>query len=733
MALRNEAVNVRRQFDKRTGKTYLYLSTDRWNSKKNRSESTRKIVGKLDVETGNVLATSGKNRGSVIGHFDPDNFLFFPIGNEKIGTEEFIAGELRNSFNSPEQKAAYDLILDDNRKMLFISGSGGAGKTTVLVRAYTALALAGKKVLTVSFTGIAADNINIAFHGFMEKLANNDRKKSFPKEVFRICGPGATTIHSAYWLARKQWFSFGGPQSPKTGGDTLLYENICLSEKKIKKIMKETNQKKLQKVVEYAIHMFRNKLASYDVIFLDEASMVSSNLIDILLRFKQDSDAIRRNKGKPETRFVMFGDLYQLKPVVRLDNTKEDREQDPEKFDFTTILHDNYEKHYHGGKMLYCCDGLSKRKDEHPEIMFYELKENHRIHLDPQFSQKRLNDNIKYIQHLETIKVAQDILYKAVVEKNCDRVELLKPLHEAFVFFNRSCRCFSRHLQMTNVKDAIDRGFFPKVICGTNRRRYQKNRRMVDVGKKESAERRTFSIAISTEADNTAAYKELGIPRSYDLYINAPVIFTKTVYCRVVEEEKENEKVLMYKCCNGLSGKVSGFEEDAVYIKIISIRGDEIEVGPVSYVDFHTKLKNGTEVLINKLPIDPAFSLTYHKVQGQTLESVYLLTSIGKRNNFLDSNSMYVGLSRGTDFSCLGISKRIPLPLSKDMKKVNEKNLYTLFRYYFRLEKPKENDKETITCRFFLNDIKKAEPEVYTNWTYCNYELLEAKKEAAVS
>ena len=48
-----------RQHDKRSGITYVYESTSYWDKEKQQSRSHRKLIGRLDPETGKVVPTKG--------------------------------------------------------------------------------------------------------------------------------------------------------------------------------------------------------------------------------------------------------------------------------------------------------------------------------------------------------------------------------------------------------------------------------------------------------------------------------------------------------------------------------------------------------------------------------------------------------------------------------------------------------------------------------------------------
>ena len=50
------------QKDKRSGITYVYQSTAYWDSEKKQSRAKRKLIGRLDPETGEIIPTDGRNR-----------------------------------------------------------------------------------------------------------------------------------------------------------------------------------------------------------------------------------------------------------------------------------------------------------------------------------------------------------------------------------------------------------------------------------------------------------------------------------------------------------------------------------------------------------------------------------------------------------------------------------------------------------------------------------------------
>jgi len=53
---------VIKQFDKRSGITYIYESHSFWDPEKRMTRAKRTLIGRLDPETGEVIPTDGRNR-----------------------------------------------------------------------------------------------------------------------------------------------------------------------------------------------------------------------------------------------------------------------------------------------------------------------------------------------------------------------------------------------------------------------------------------------------------------------------------------------------------------------------------------------------------------------------------------------------------------------------------------------------------------------------------------------
>ena len=52
--------SIIKRLDKRTGITYVYESTSYWDKEKKQPRSKRVLIGKVDPDTGEIIATDGR-------------------------------------------------------------------------------------------------------------------------------------------------------------------------------------------------------------------------------------------------------------------------------------------------------------------------------------------------------------------------------------------------------------------------------------------------------------------------------------------------------------------------------------------------------------------------------------------------------------------------------------------------------------------------------------------------
>jgi hypothetical protein len=77
------------QTNQRTGVKYAYLSTSYWDKDKKAPRSTRKYLGRVDPETGDIIKGAGKNRKVVsVPLDDPDNDHAADVFTGRQGQDE---------------------------------------------------------------------------------------------------------------------------------------------------------------------------------------------------------------------------------------------------------------------------------------------------------------------------------------------------------------------------------------------------------------------------------------------------------------------------------------------------------------------------------------------------------------------------------------------------------------------------------------------------------------------
>ena len=128
------AMGIVKQLDKRSGITYAYESISRWDKEKKQSRSTRKLIGRVDEKTGEIVATDGRGRKESSGDetvikVKRGRIPSLPVGRQfygatymldKIGEKTGITDDLRACFPDNHkmiQSIAYFLILEENNPL----------------------------------------------------------------------------------------------------------------------------------------------------------------------------------------------------------------------------------------------------------------------------------------------------------------------------------------------------------------------------------------------------------------------------------------------------------------------------------------------------------------------------------------------------------------------------------------------------------------------------------------
>lgn len=119
------------QFDKRSGITYVYESHSYWDKEKQQPRSNRNLIGKIDPETGKMVATDGRGKKRSIAKVKDLPAKQGPIPTESINRRFYgatylldeisdklgISSDLKSCFPSIYKQilsVAYFMILEDN-------------------------------------------------------------------------------------------------------------------------------------------------------------------------------------------------------------------------------------------------------------------------------------------------------------------------------------------------------------------------------------------------------------------------------------------------------------------------------------------------------------------------------------------------------------------------------------------------------------------------------------------
>jgi len=130
----DETMSIVKQLDKRSGITYAYESISRWDKQKKQSRSTRKLIGRVDEETGAIIATDGRGRkkssgdetvikikrGRIPSLYAGKQFYGATYMLDKIGEKTGITNDLRTCFPDNHKmilSIAYFLILEENNPL----------------------------------------------------------------------------------------------------------------------------------------------------------------------------------------------------------------------------------------------------------------------------------------------------------------------------------------------------------------------------------------------------------------------------------------------------------------------------------------------------------------------------------------------------------------------------------------------------------------------------------------
>lgn len=95
-------MSISKSYNKQTGITYVYeVYENYWNKEKKRPESKRRLIGKIDPETGRIVPTSRrKKQADKSGNSTPDCSVLYEVAKQTISRQEQEIADLKNQLSS---------------------------------------------------------------------------------------------------------------------------------------------------------------------------------------------------------------------------------------------------------------------------------------------------------------------------------------------------------------------------------------------------------------------------------------------------------------------------------------------------------------------------------------------------------------------------------------------------------------------------------------------------------
>jgi len=89
-------MSISKSYNKQNGVTYVYeVLENHWDKEKKRPQSKRKLIGKIDPDTGEIVPTSRKKK-SINDDVSPDYRSKYVDATQKIAQQEEYISELKN-------------------------------------------------------------------------------------------------------------------------------------------------------------------------------------------------------------------------------------------------------------------------------------------------------------------------------------------------------------------------------------------------------------------------------------------------------------------------------------------------------------------------------------------------------------------------------------------------------------------------------------------------------------
>ena len=314
-------------------------------------------------------------------------------------------------------------------------------------------------------------------------------------------------------------------------------------------------------------------VASASVILIDEISMVNASMMDYMLKM-----FLKAKATKP--RVILFGDLFQLPPVVDSSDPK---------------IRKYFARKYNGGYFFF-------------NAMFYKIYKFNVIHLNEIYRQK-------------------DPIFKTAL----NNIRLGLPTSEDLSLINT---------RVVNKTKFLKEHELMLYLASTNR--------VVNELNAEYSARPEFDTKMTYEAITKGNFN---ITKNSNADPVVKIAVGQQVMCIF------NNKIQGYQ--NGTMGKVISIFPERVIIQ--KNNGERLNVVRETWqnyelaIDKEGNLKYQVTGSCEQIACKPAFSVTMHKSQGLTLESVFIDLS----SNFIPEAGIYLALSRCTSLEGIGLSRSI--------------------------------------------------------------------------
>ncbi len=94
-----------KQYDRRSGITYAYESHSYWDPEKKMTRAKRKLIGRVDPETGDIVPTDGRNRkGKKTVKDGADYKKMYEKLLKKYGAQETLVESLKKQIEELKRK-----------------------------------------------------------------------------------------------------------------------------------------------------------------------------------------------------------------------------------------------------------------------------------------------------------------------------------------------------------------------------------------------------------------------------------------------------------------------------------------------------------------------------------------------------------------------------------------------------------------------------------------------------